>query len=171
LLSSETCPTIIGRGSPLLRGGVCGLMTTLGGLGHALSYLIGDFWTATAIAAAFVAAELGAIAWIRNRYMDTPLVAAFQVVGGGPRRLRDRDCDRELLSGMEPSLSRFGRVQHGDFRYRHNRVISSPWCMGPLAPSERTFSILVSSSQKGQYRSFVHAVGSNRAGPEAVGLL
>jgi erythrin-vacuolar iron transport family protein len=84
LLSSETCPTIIGRGSPLLRGGVCGLMTTLGGLGHALSYLIGDFWTATAIAAAVVAAELGAIAWIRDRYLDTPLVtAAFQVVVGG----------------------------------------------------------------------------------------
>jgi hypothetical protein len=59
-------------------------MTTLGGLGHALPYLIPDFWTATAIAAAVVLIELAIIAWIRNRYMDTPLLsAAFQVVGVG----------------------------------------------------------------------------------------
>jgi rubrerythrin len=76
--------SLTGRGSPLLRGGVCGLMTAVGGLGHALPYLIRDFWTATAIAAAVVAGELAVIAWIRNRYMDTPLLAAaFQVVVGG----------------------------------------------------------------------------------------
>jgi len=76
--------SLTGRGSPLMRGIVCGLMTTLGGLGHALPYLIPDFGTATAVAAAVVAVELAIIAWIRNRYMDTPLLsAAFQVVVGG----------------------------------------------------------------------------------------
>ncbi len=59
-------------------------MTTLGGLGHALPYLIPDFWTATTIAGAVVLVELAVIAWVRNRYMDTPLLsAAFQVVVGG----------------------------------------------------------------------------------------
>jgi rubrerythrin len=76
--------SLTGRGSPWLRGGICGLMTTLGGLGHALPYLIPNFWTATTIAAAVVIVELAAIAWIRNRYMDTPLLsAASQVVLGG----------------------------------------------------------------------------------------
>jgi len=76
--------SLTGRGSPLLRGFVCGLMTALGGLGHALPYLIPDFWTATAVAGAVVAIELGVIAYIRNRWMDTPLLsAAFQVVVGG----------------------------------------------------------------------------------------
>jgi len=76
--------SLTGRGSPWLRGLVCGLMTTLGGLGHGLPYLISDFRTATFIAVAVVAAELAAIAWVRHRYMDTPLLyAAFQVVVGG----------------------------------------------------------------------------------------
>ena len=76
--------SLTGRGSPWLRGLVCGAMTTLGGLGHALPYLIPHFWTATAVAIAVVVIELAIIAWIRNRYMDTPLLsAAFQVVVGG----------------------------------------------------------------------------------------
>ena len=73
-----------GRGSPWLRGVVCGLMTFLGALGHTLPFLISAFLTASLIAAAVVIAELLLIAWIRNRYMDTPLLAAtFQVVVGG----------------------------------------------------------------------------------------
>ncbi len=73
-----------GRGTPWLRGVVCGLMTTLGGLGHTLPYLIGNFHLATSLALAVVAVELAIIAWIRKRYMDTPLLAAvFQVVVGG----------------------------------------------------------------------------------------
>src|SRR5215471_2844550 len=76
--------SLTGRGKPLLRGLVCGAMTFLGGLGHALPYLIPSFTVATTIASAVVAVELLAIAWIRNRYMDTPfLAAAFQVVVGG----------------------------------------------------------------------------------------
>lgn len=73
-----------GRGAPWIRGVVCGLMTTLGGVGHTLPYLIRDFHAATTTALVVVAAELAAIAWIRKRYMDTPLLAAvFQVVVGG----------------------------------------------------------------------------------------
>ena len=73
-----------GRGTPWLRGIVCGLMTTVGGLGHTLPYLIGNFHLATTIAIAVVVLELAAISWIRARYMDTPLVSAtFQVVVGG----------------------------------------------------------------------------------------
>ena len=73
-----------GRGSPVKRGIASGVMTTVGGLGHALPYLIPDFWTATIIAFIVVFVELWAIAWIQNRYMETPFFrAAFQVVLGG----------------------------------------------------------------------------------------
>ncbi|WP_292634705.1 VIT1/CCC1 transporter family protein, partial [Mesorhizobium sp.] len=73
-----------GRGSPLKRGLTVGIMTTLGGLGHALPYLIPYFWTATIVAAVVVFFELWAIAFIQNRYMQTPFWrAAFQVVLGG----------------------------------------------------------------------------------------
>ncbi len=75
---------ISGRGSPVKRGFASGIMTTIGGLGHALPYLIPHFSTATAIAIAIVFVELWVIAWIQNRYMDTPFMrAAFQVVLGG----------------------------------------------------------------------------------------
>jgi rubrerythrin len=73
-----------GRGSPIKRGLASGIMTAIGGLGHALPYLIPHFWTATVIAAVVVFVELWAIAFIQNRYMDTPFLrAAFQVVLGG----------------------------------------------------------------------------------------
>jgi len=73
-----------GRGSPVKRGITTGLMTTLGGLGHALPYLIPHFWTATTVAAIVVFVELWAIAFVQNRYMETPFWrAAFQVVLGG----------------------------------------------------------------------------------------
>ena len=73
-----------GRGSPIKRGFASGIMTTVGGLGHALPYLIADFWTATIIAIAVVFVELWAIAWIQNKYMDTPFWrATLQVVVGG----------------------------------------------------------------------------------------
>jgi erythrin-vacuolar iron transport family protein len=75
---------ISGRGSPLKRGLASGIMTALGGLGHALPYLIPHFWTATIVAAIVVFFELWAIAFIQNRYMETPFMrAVFQVVFGG----------------------------------------------------------------------------------------
>jgi erythrin-vacuolar iron transport family protein len=73
-----------GRGSPVKRGFASGIMTTLGGLGHALPYFITDFWTATTLAIIVVFVELWAIVWIQNRFMDTPFGrATFQVVLGG----------------------------------------------------------------------------------------
>ncbi len=73
-----------GRGSPTKRGFASGIMTTVGGLGHALPYLITDFWTATVTAIIVVFIELWAIAWIQNKFMETPFFrAAFQVVLGG----------------------------------------------------------------------------------------
>lgn len=73
-----------GRGSPLKRGIASGVMTTVGGMGHALPYLIPDFWTATILAMVVVFVELWAIAWIQNRFMETPFLrAALQVVLGG----------------------------------------------------------------------------------------
>jgi rubrerythrin len=76
--------SLTGRGRPLIRGFVCGLMTALGGLGHTLPYLIPHFWAATATAIGVVIIELGVIAWVRHRYMDTPWKPAiFQVVLGG----------------------------------------------------------------------------------------
>ncbi len=73
-----------GRGSPIKRGLASGIMTALGGLGHALPYLIPHFWTATIVAAIVVFFELWAIAFIQNRYMETPFMrAVFQVVFGG----------------------------------------------------------------------------------------
>jgi len=76
--------SLTGRGTPWLRGGVCGVMTAIGGLGHTLPFLIPDFWTATTVAFAVVIVELAVISWIRWRFMDTPFVSAtFQVMLGG----------------------------------------------------------------------------------------
>lgn len=76
--------TLTGRGHPWLRGAVTGLMTSVGGIGHTLPYLIEDFGAATALAIAIVLVELWVIAWIRARYMDTRFLrAAFEVVVGG----------------------------------------------------------------------------------------
>ena len=73
-----------GRGAPLLRGLVCGAMTTAGGIGHTLPFLLDDFWTATWLAALVAVVELAVIAWIQWRYMDTPpLSAAAKVMLGG----------------------------------------------------------------------------------------
>jgi rubrerythrin len=76
--------SLTGRGRPILRGAVTGLMTTAGGIGHTLPFLIRNFQLAMTVAVIIVAAELGIISYVRHRYMDTPfLSAAFQVVLGG----------------------------------------------------------------------------------------
>ncbi len=76
--------SLTGRGHPWLRGLITGLMTTVGGIGHTLPFLIPNFHLAMAVAVVVVVLELGAITWIRSRYMDTPpLSAAFQVFIGG----------------------------------------------------------------------------------------
>jgi rubrerythrin len=76
--------SLTGRGRPWFRGLICGLMTMLGGLGHTLPYLLPNIHLANGVAIAVVCVELGVIAWIRERFMDTPLLSAiFQVVVGG----------------------------------------------------------------------------------------
>lgn len=76
--------SLTGRGHPWIRGAVCGAMTTAGGIGHTLPFLISDFHVAFVIAVFVVLAELAAISYIRHRYMDTPVVSAtIQVVLGG----------------------------------------------------------------------------------------
>jgi rubrerythrin len=76
--------SLTGRGHPWARGAVCGLMTTLGGLGHTLPYLIPNVKTATSIAVVVVLVELGIISWVRHRFMDSPWTSAlFQVALGG----------------------------------------------------------------------------------------
>lgn len=76
--------SLTGRGAPWMRGLICGLMTTVGGIGHTLPYLIPHFMTATILAVIVVVLELALITWIRWKYMDTPFLrAAFQVAVGG----------------------------------------------------------------------------------------
>ena len=75
---------LTGRGHPWLRGAVCGVMTTLGGIGHTLPFLIGRFDLAMTIAVFVVLLELSTISWVRHRYMDTPAFsAAVQILLGG----------------------------------------------------------------------------------------
>ncbi|WP_068468732.1 iron exporter MbfA [Candidatus Protochlamydia phocaeensis] len=75
---------LTGRGHPLLRGSICGLMTALGGIGHTLPFLIPNFMVALLISITVVLIELLAISWVRHRYMDTPtLYALVQVLLGG----------------------------------------------------------------------------------------
>jgi hypothetical protein len=67
-----------------MRGLICGLMTTFGGIGHTLPFLIGAFQLAIGVAVAVVVVELAIISWVRSKYMDTPpLTAALQVGLGG----------------------------------------------------------------------------------------
>ncbi len=76
--------SLTGRGKPLVRGVICGAMTTAGGIGHTLPYMIADFQVATAVAIAVVTVELAVISWVRHRFMETPwLRAAVQVAVGG----------------------------------------------------------------------------------------
>ncbi|MFY9689832.1 MAG: iron exporter MbfA, partial [Candidatus Acidiferrales bacterium] len=76
--------SLTGRGRPYVRGGVTGLMTTAGGLGHTLPFMISSFHLAFMAAVIVVAVELAIISYVRHRYMDTPLLSsAFQVVVGG----------------------------------------------------------------------------------------
>ena len=75
---------LTGRGHPWARGWVCGAMTTAGGLGHTLPFLIQNIHIATGVAVAVVCIELGVIAWIRHKFMDSPwTTATLQVVLGG----------------------------------------------------------------------------------------
>jgi erythrin-vacuolar iron transport family protein len=76
--------SLTGRGAPIVRGAITGAMTTLGGVGHTLPFLIPHFWTAMAVAVVVVVIELAVISWVRWKYMDTPpIYATLQVAFGG----------------------------------------------------------------------------------------
>src|SRR6202051_4284694 len=60
--------SLTGRGHPWVRGVICGLMTSLGGVGHTLPFLIRDFTVAMVAAVIVVLLELGVITWIRHRF-------------------------------------------------------------------------------------------------------
>ena len=75
--------SLTGRGHPWMRGVICGLMTTLGGIGHTLPFLIRSFEAAIVAAVVVVLVELGVITWIRHRYMETPMFSAALQVGLG----------------------------------------------------------------------------------------
>jgi erythrin-vacuolar iron transport family protein len=76
--------SLTGRGAPLIRGAISGLMTAAGGIGHTLPFLIPSFWMAMVVAICVVVVELGVISWVRWKYMDTPpLSATLQVAFGG----------------------------------------------------------------------------------------
>ena len=101
--------SLTGRGTPWLRGSICGLMTTIGGIGHTLPYLVPNRWptpsgSRPASRASSCSIELWVIAWIRARYMDTPfLQAAFQIVLGGVLVLRGGHPHRQRLTRAAPS--------------------------------------------------------------------
>jgi erythrin-vacuolar iron transport family protein len=59
---------LTGRGRPLVRGTITGAATFVGGILHALPFLLPSFHVALTAAAAVVAAEIVAIAWIRHRF-------------------------------------------------------------------------------------------------------
>ena len=91
--------SLTGRGHPWVRGIVCGIMTTAGGIGHTLPFLISNFKIAISAAVAIVAVELAAISFVRHRYMDTPFLnAAFQVVVGGVLVFLAGISDREFVN-------------------------------------------------------------------------
>jgi erythrin-vacuolar iron transport family protein len=75
--------SLTGRGHPWVRGLICGAMTTLGGIGHTVPFLISEFGLALGIAIAIVVIELGVITWVRHRFMDTPVFSAALQVGLG----------------------------------------------------------------------------------------
>jgi rubrerythrin len=74
---------LTGRGHPWIRGLICGVMTTIGGIGHTVPFLVPDFRLATVAAVVVVVIELIAITWIRHRYMETPTWSAALQVGLG----------------------------------------------------------------------------------------
>jgi hypothetical protein len=75
--------SLTGRGHPWVRGFICGLMTAVGGIGHTLPFLIGDFHIAMLAAVFVVLIELGIISWVRHRFMETPALSAVLQVGLG----------------------------------------------------------------------------------------
>lgn len=69
-----------GRGSPVVRGSITGLMTAIGGIFHTLPFLISEVHKALIVAGAVVAVELFTIAWVRFRFLEVSLRSSLLVV-------------------------------------------------------------------------------------------
>lgn len=76
--------SVTGRGGPVTRGSITGVGTTIGGMLHTFPFLITNLTAALRIAYVVVICELLAIAFIRFRFMKTPLfTTVVQVIIGG----------------------------------------------------------------------------------------
>jgi VIT1/CCC1 family predicted Fe2+/Mn2+ transporter len=75
---------LTGRGNPVMRGAITGVMTFLGGVGHTLPFLLSSFHLALIIAYIVVGVELVIIALIRHKYFEMSFwMSAVQVIFGG----------------------------------------------------------------------------------------
>jgi hypothetical protein len=75
---------VTGRGNPIIRGAITAVATALGGMLHTLPFLIPNLQSALHLAYIVVICELLTIAFIRYRFMKTPLYATvLQVIVGG----------------------------------------------------------------------------------------
>lgn len=73
-----------GRGHPVMRGGIVGIMTFVGGILHTLPFLIPDLTTALYLAYLVVGIELIAIGYIRYHFFRMSFwLSVVQVVFGG----------------------------------------------------------------------------------------
>lgn len=76
--------TVTGRGTPITRGTITAFSTAFGGMLHTLPFLIANLQTALHLAYLVVVIELLMIAFIRYRFMKTPLISTvLQVIVGG----------------------------------------------------------------------------------------
>jgi VIT1/CCC1 family predicted Fe2+/Mn2+ transporter len=74
---------ITGRGNPIVRGGITGVGTFVGGVLHTLPFLIPHYQAAIAAAIVVVAFELVVLAWLRWKYFDTSFARSFVTVAVG----------------------------------------------------------------------------------------
>jgi VIT1/CCC1 family predicted Fe2+/Mn2+ transporter len=76
--------SLTGRGNPILRGGITGLMTAVGGILHTLPFLLPSVQLALTLAYFVVGCELIMIAYIRYRFFASSFwVSAVEVIVGG----------------------------------------------------------------------------------------
>jgi VIT1/CCC1 family predicted Fe2+/Mn2+ transporter len=75
---------LTGRGNPILRGGITGLMTAVGGIMHTLPFLLPSVQLALTLAYFVVGCELILIAYVRYRFFANSFwVSALEVIVGG----------------------------------------------------------------------------------------
>src|SRR5437667_8801925 len=71
---------LTGRGNPLIRGGITGAGTFVGGILHSLPFLIPNYHAALFVAVGVVAFELLMLAYFRWRFFKDTFVRALGIV-------------------------------------------------------------------------------------------